>query len=227
MTKALTKFRKLNHLLTKQEMALALDTSDDPIHKRLAVLLRGIDPLTGARLPELERMSLATLCHRAGAKYDKILAAFKEYKRSEAMVIAALGLPATIQGIVEDAQPSERTCAACEGTGIIVTKPQEGKQEEEGFSPAEFKKCIPCEGSGKVRVPGDPVARKQMLEMMELSGRGATNINAQNAQVLVAAGESLEETLRAARRRATTATESKSDDGDDKLINIPTEGKVQ
>lgn len=221
MTKAITKFKKLNRVLTKQEMALALDTSDDPIHKRLAVLLRGIDPLTGARLPELERMSLATLCHRAGAKYDKILAAFKEYKRSEAMVIAALGLPATIQGIVEDAQPSERTCVACEGTGKVIVP-----SATDGVEPTE-KRCIPCEGSGKVRVPGDPVARKQMLEMMELSGRGATNINAQNAQVLVAAGESLEETLRAARRGATTATESKSDDDDDKLINIPTEGKVQ
>lgn len=201
MTKAITKFRKLNYLLTKQEMAIALDTSDDPIHKRLAVLLRGIDPLTGARLPELERMSLATLCHRAGAKYDKILAAFKEYKRSEAMVIAALGLPGTIQGIVEDAQPREVTCGACEGSGEI--KVMAGEAEV-------TKYCIPCEGKGKLRVAGDPVARKQILEMMELAGKGATNITAQQANVLVAAGESLEETLRGA-RRATPAPKGPGD----------------
>jgi hypothetical protein len=208
------KLRRLNKLLDKQELAIALDLSGDPSYQRLATLLRGIDPPTGIRLPEIERLGIGALCYRTGISYNKVVEAYKQFKRSEAVISAAQHLPAIVEGIAIDAQPREVTCAQCEGTGEIqVTVGEETKT----------KRCIPCEGSGKVRQAGDPVARKQVLEMMELVGKGAMTINAPGANMVVGTGETLEETLRAARRgRQEAGTEQEQ-----RTIDAPADGKVQ
>lgn len=178
--------QRLNRQLDKLEMAEALSVSDDPAHQALAMMLRGLDPQTGIPFKEIANCTLGRLCQRTGVSYKQIIASYRDWKRSEAVISAAKRLPGIVQGIAEDAETRLLTCPTCEGAGKI-------KVED------TIKDCIPCEGSGKIRQPGDPVARKQILEMMELSGRGQMNISAPGAQVLVA-GESLEDTLRAARQ---------------------------
>lgn len=185
---------RLNKQLDKLEMAEALSVSDDPAHQALALMLRGCDPATGIRFKEIESCTLGRLCQRTGVSYKQIITVYRDFKRSQAVIGAAQRLPGIVQGIAEDAEARDLTCASCEGSGAIAIK-----RDGEGL-PVESKRCIPCEGIGKIRQPGDPVARKQILEMMELSGRAATPINAPGANILVAGGDSLEETLRAARQ---------------------------
>jgi|SRR5579859_108864 len=178
--------QRVNRLLSRMEMALALDQQADGdidmIH--LAQLLRSSSP-------DAAKCSPHTLAQKIGLPYSRIVEAFKQSKRMETVVAVARHMPEVGEGIAQDAMPKDVLCTACEGKGEVVAGIAEQPQT---------KLCIPCEGKGKVRQPGDPMARKQVLEMMGLAGQHATPITAPGANILIAGGESLEETLKNIKR---------------------------
>jgi hypothetical protein len=186
---------KLGKLFDRFEIASALEVVDDAGCRALAMMLRGREPITGVYEQDFMRCSLANLCHRTGVSYKVVTAAYRDWKRTEAVLKAAEHLPGIVESIALDAQNKEIPCAVCEGIGRVFIKTS-GEDID--------KKCIVCEGVGKVVKSGDAVARKQILEMMELAGRGVMNVDARGSNVLLQnRGESMEDTLKASRMQKT------------------------
>lgn len=187
--------KRLNKLLDKMEMSQALSASDDPRLQAMSQMLQGRDPLTGIYYKEIDRLTIGNICARLGVTYKMATTAYRDFKRSEAVVVAAQQLPQMVSGIMEDALNKDQVCETCRGEGkIMVTLFGEG-----GAKIEKTNDCIVCEGKGRIIKSGDPVARKQILEMMELAGKGITNINAHDSNVVVATEESLEAMLKKAR----------------------------
>jgi hypothetical protein len=135
--------------------------------------------------------NISTLAAAIGLPYKRLVQVYKDMKTSEGLIAVAQRIPKVMEDIAQDAESKEVTCTSCEGSGQIVIK-----KDEQGLL-VETKKCLPCEGRGLQVKAGDPVARKQVLEMMELTGKQP--IWAPNSQI-VSLGDSLEDTLRAVRR---------------------------
>jgi len=176
---------RLNKTLPRLELATALEMTGGLDEGHLAKLLRSSGESAGK--------NISTLAASIGIPYKRVVECFRDMKRLEGIVAVAQRLPKVMEDVAEDAENKQVTCASCEGLGQIIVK-----RGGEGL-PQETKMCIPCEGLGKVIKSGDPVARKQVLEIMELGGK--VPIWAPNSQIL-AVGESLEETLKAARKGA-------------------------
>lgn len=174
---------RLNKTLPRLELATALEMTGGVDEGHLATLLRSQGESAGK--------NISTLAASLGVPYKRIVECYRDMKRLEGVVAVAQRLPKVMEDVAIDAESKELTCASCEGTGHIVVK-----RDKEGL-PVETKTCIPCEGSGKVIKSGDPVARKQVLEMMELTGKAP--IWAPGSQIL-ALNESLEDTLRNVRK---------------------------
>lgn len=184
-TRALT---RLNTLFDRDELATALAASADPRERQLGQMLASPDD-------RFSKLTVAGLASRLGLSHAQIMTAFRQYKRDEAIVEVARRAPAIVRDIASDALNREITCSACKGAGRIVDTGRPG-------DPITTEMCIPCEGSGKVILHGDPTARKQALEIMELTGRGQTTINAPGGQMVVATEGSLEEALKRMRQGA-------------------------
>lgn len=174
---------RLNKTLPRLELATALEMTGGIDEQHLAKLLRSSGESAGK--------NISTLASAIGIPYKRVVECFRDMKRLEGIVAVAQRLPKVMEDVAEDAENKRVTCASCEGTGQIIVK-----KDEQGL-PQETKMCIPCEGLGKVVKSGDPVARKQVLEMMELGGK--VPIWAPGSQILIP-GESLEDTLKAARK---------------------------
>lgn len=179
--------KRIDKTLKKVEVATALElyAPDDDRFTDLAKLLRSNDVT-------VRTCHISTLARRVNLPYREVVMAFRDYKRLEGIVAVAERVPTILEGIAQDAEPSETICLSCGGEGRIPTALNEDDVV------METKPCIPCNATGKVRKPGDPLARKQVLEMMELAGPRATPV-VTNSQVLITSG-SLEETLRSAGR---------------------------
>lgn len=193
--------QRINKLIPRLEFAIALEhmAGDNVDMRDLAKLLRATDPDTA-------RQTISTLAQKIGIPYDKVIDCYQKSKRLESIVQVAQHLPTIAEGIAIDAESKETTCTTCEGSGVIVVKAQVGKEGDANYSPAETKTCIPCEGVGSVLHSGDPVARKQVLEMMNLAGSQAMPIVAPGSQFLFT-GASLEDTLRAGRKGNTNGSD--------------------
>jgi hypothetical protein len=203
--------QRVNKMLSRQEMALALElqANGDQDMLDLAKLLRSSHPSTSKCSPH-------TLAAQIGIPYSRIVSAFKESKRMETVVAVAQRLPAIGEGIAQDAESKSVTCPTCEGSGVVAAGEKEGK--------TQTKTCIPCEGSGSVTRSGDPVARKQVLEMMQMVGASAMPINAPGANILISSG-SLEDTLRAAKGAANgTIRATPPAEGDQRLVEADSRG---
>lgn len=161
------------------------------------------------------RMNISTLARQVGLPYKEVVTAYRDYQRLEGIVAVASRVPEVMAGIAHDALPTFSTCPVCKGTRRVATK------VDEAGLPIETEKCIPCEGEGRIRKPGDPLARKQVLEMMDLAGPRATPIIT-NSNVVMTGG-SLEDTLRAARSSATAAIPERTPEGT--LRGSPYEGR--
>lgn len=175
---------RLNKVLPRLELATALEMSGGEDEAALAKLLRSNG--------DSSRMNISTLAANIGVPYRRVVECYRDMKRLEGVVAVAQRLPAVMEGVVADAESREVTCAQCEGTGRITIK------KDDQSLPVDTKLCIPCEGRGRVVRSGDPVARKQVLEIMELTGKAP--IWAPGSNILIP-GESLEDTLRGVRQR--------------------------
>lgn len=176
---------RLNKVLPRLELATALEMTGGEDEAMLAKLLRSAG--------DSRRMTIFKLAQDIGVSPKRVVECYRDMKRLEGIVAVASRLPKVMDDVAQDAESRQVTCASCEGTGRIVTK------RDEQNLPTETKLCIPCEGSGKITQSGDPVARKQVLEMMELTGKSSAPIWAPGSNIL-ATGESLEDTLRNLRK---------------------------
>lgn len=174
---------RLNKTLPRLELATALEMTGGIDEMSLGKLLRSQGESAGK--------NISTLAAQLGLPYKRVVECYRDMKRLEGVVAVAQRLPKVMEDVAIDAESKELTCASCEGTGQHIVK-----RDEQGL-PLETKKCLPCEGKGLVVKPGDAVARKQVLEMMELTGKAP--IWAPGSQIL-ALNESLEDTLRNVRK---------------------------
>lgn len=182
--------RRLNKVLPRLELATALEIAGGDDELALAKLLRS----TG----ESSLRRISTLAADIGIPFRRVVECYRDAKRLEGIVAVANRLPKVMEDVATDAESKLVTCAQCEGSGLIIIKPQKGEVGDPDFEAAVFKKCIPCEGQGTVIKSGDATARKQVLEIMELTGKAP--IWAPGSNILVP-GESLEDTLRGVRQR--------------------------
>lgn len=174
---------RLNKTLPRLELATALEMTGGTDEGHLAKLLRSQGESAGR--------NISTLAANIGLSYKRVVECYRDMKRLEGIVAVAQRLPKVMEDVAVDAESRDVTCAACEGLGTVAVK-----RDDQGL-PTETKMCIPCEGKGKVLKPGDAVARKQVLEMMELSGKAPIWAPGSN---IVAINESLEDMLKNARR---------------------------
>ncbi len=174
---------RLNKTLPRLELAAALEMTGGVDECDLAKLLRSQGESAGK--------NISTLAATIGLPYKRVVECYRDMKRLEGIAAVAQRLPKVMEDVAMDAESKEITCLSCEGSGKVVIK-----KDENGL-PLETKTCLPCEGSGKVIKSGDPVARKQVLEMMEMTGKAPIWAPGSN---IVALGESLEDTLRNARK---------------------------
>ena len=174
---------RLNKTLPRLELATALEMTGGVDEGHLAKLLRSNGESAGK--------NISTLAAAIGLPYKRVVECYRDMKRLEGIAAVAMRLPKVMEDVAADAESKEVTCPSCEGSGQIIVK-----RDEQGL-PVETKKCLPCEGRGLQTKAGDPIARKQVLEMMELTGKAP--IWAPNSQI-VSLGDSLEDTLRAVRR---------------------------
>jgi hypothetical protein len=174
---------------SREELGEALICSSNPKEVRLGKMLlsRHMD-----HEDSLNRLSIGGMAHRLGVDYKQIMTAFQQYKKLQAIVNIAREMPAVASDIAADARNKLVTCTACKGSGrIIISSDPE--------SPITTEMCIPCEGTGKVVQRGDKDARKQMLEVMELAGRGAIAVDNRGGQMVVTSEGSLENMLKQSR----------------------------
>lgn len=174
---------RLNKTLPRLELATALEMTGGIDEMALGKLLRSQGESAGK--------NISTLAAQLGLPYKRVVECYRDMKRLEGVVAVAQRLPKVMEDVALDAESKQLTCPSCEGTGKVVIK-----MDKEGL-PVESKRCIPCEGLGVITKPGDAVARKQVLEMMELTGKAP--IWAPGSQIL-ALNESLEDTLRNVRK---------------------------
>lgn len=193
---------RLNKVLPRLELATALEMSGGDDECALAKLLRSEG--------DSRRMTIFKLAQDIGVPARRVVECYRDMKRLEGIVAVAERLPDVMAGVVADAESKQVTCQHCEGSGLVIIKPQKGNVGDPDFEAAQFKKCIPCEGSGSVVKSGDALARKQVLEIMELTGKSP--IWAPGSNILIP-GESLEDTLRGVRQRKEEAR-----NGDTKTI---------
>lgn len=174
---------RLNKTLPRLELATALEMTGGIDEMALGKLLRSQGESAGK--------NISTLAAQLGLPYKRVVECYRDMKRLEGVVAVAQRLPKVMEDVALDAESKQVTCPSCEGTGKVVIK-----MDKEGL-PVESKRCIPCEGLGVITKPGDAIARKQVLEMMELTGKAP--IWAPGSQIL-ALNESLEDTLRNVRK---------------------------
>lgn len=175
---------RLNKVLPRLELATALEIAGGEDEAALAKLLRSNG--------DSRRMTIFKLAQDIGVPAKRVIECYRDMKRLEGIVAVAERLPKVMEDVAADAESREVTCAQCEGTGRITIK------KDDQSLPEETKMCIPCEGRGKIIKSGDAVARKQVLEIMELTGKSP--IWAPGSNILIP-GESLEDTLRGVRQR--------------------------
>ena len=161
----------------------------EPDEALLAKLLRS----TG----DSSRRNIFTLAMDIGVPYRRVVECYRDMKRMEGVVAVAMRLPKVMEDVAADAESKEVTCAQCFGYGHITIEPAVPAKDDQPAKAAVTRLCIPCEGRGRVVKSGDPVARKQVLDIMELTGKAPIWAPGSN---ILATGESLEDTLRAVRR---------------------------
>jgi len=174
---------RLNKVLPRLELATALEMTGGLDEGHLAKLLRSDGESAGK--------NISTLAASVNVPYKRVVECYRDMKRLEGIAAVAQRLPKVLEDVAADAESKELTCQSCEGTGQIAIK-----KDEQGL-PIELKKCLPCEGRGVYIKSGDPVARKQVLEIMEMTGKQPIWAPGSN---IVALNESLEDTLRNVRR---------------------------
>lgn len=98
-------------------------------------------------------LTFAELCRAANLSLGDVVKMFMDYRMVAVMMAAADPLPEIVADAAYDALAKQVLCGRCDGTGEVEYMGPEGIED------VQAKKCPLCEGSGKVRAPGDREAR--------------------------------------------------------------------
>jgi hypothetical protein len=114
------------------------------------------------------RMSPGTLCRRFGISWMDLMNLWHSYNMHLGLMRMANHVPKILDDLAEDSENHDGLCPVCDGIGM-------------GYVAIDTIRytCVECDGGGRVRVPGDAHARRQLFEILGLigprgGGHGAT-----------------------------------------------------
>jgi hypothetical protein len=189
-----TVFRRLERSLPRDELMQIFDSSADERFHQLFMFMS--DPYIGKK-------SLPQLAKECGLSYAQVLQAITRGRLDQGMLRMSAHVPQVMEDVAIDAKSKVVTCANCEGAKVIAVTEiveEEGKRpqvvqklDDEGRP--MWKKCLVCDGVGKLRQVGDKASREILFETMRLTGgRGGPQV-----QVNVGAGQAMEDTVASVR----------------------------
>ncbi len=109
--------------------------------------------------PAYRKFSLPKVCERVGLRVTDLADFFRGFYVDAALLSALRRLPQITKDLAQDALSQWVLCERCDG----ITTVQDSADTS--------RVCPACEGSGKVRQPGDPQARRLLAEMAGLIRR--------------------------------------------------------
>ena len=133
-----------------EELPTTLHHSGDPRAMRLLELLMD---------PAYSRHSFAKLCERAGVGMVELVDLFRRYKLDLGILKMSKHVPAVLEDTAIDAKASMVCCKRCDGLGYVSGED-------------EIRNCPACEGTGKLRQPGNPHARQVVFRANGLTATG-------------------------------------------------------
>lgn len=139
--------KRVESSLSHAELAGILELQADEKFKGLILRLKD----TGYK-----RHTLSSMCRASGVSYLDVANAVMNKGKADGIIATAKHLPQIMEDIAIDAKSREVTCPLCEGDG-------ERLRSKDGEAPT-IRKCLECDGTGKVRKAGDPAARKSFME---------------------------------------------------------------
>jgi hypothetical protein len=99
-----------------------------------------------------------SLCRKFGVSWlDLMNLSLAQLQTHLGLLQMADHLPKILNDIGEDSESRDGVCPACDGTGYVVVD-------------SIRYQCVVCDGVGKVRVAGDAHARRQLFEIIGLTG---------------------------------------------------------
>src|SRR5262249_8808091 len=103
------------------------------------------------------RTSPGTLCRRFGVSWTDLMGLWYSYNMHLGLMRMANHLPKILIDLAEDSESREGPCPVCDGFGYVAVDSIQST-------------CVACDGGGRVRVPGDAYARRQLFEILGLIG---------------------------------------------------------
>lgn len=120
------------------------------------------------------KTSLIALCRKLSIRWDEMVDFHRNFNVQQGLLRASNHLPHVMEDVAVDAKSKVQGCTRCDGAGKL---PDPSISDEKGVHLT--KACPDCEGTGKVRVPGDQGARNLMFETMGLTGKSKGPLVAQ------------------------------------------------
>lgn len=124
--------------------------------------------------PRFRRYKLATIAKSCNISLPQFADFWHSAQKMRILAKAQDGLMEVTEDIVADARTKYISCERCDGFGFVYMEdmPAGAKVKGQGvLGDRQIRACPLCEGKGRVTQPGDPDARRSLLEMTGLSGR--------------------------------------------------------
>jgi len=142
--------RRFEANVGRGELQQALDGCLDPRVKSLLATMAD---------PAYQAFSFGQVCVRSGLALHEVIEHYRTAKVDEGLLLMSRHMPDLMEDLALDGKSRLRICEPCGGNGR--TPGPAGRPI----------KCRNCDGTGKVRVPGDADACKLALEVNGLVGR--------------------------------------------------------
>lgn len=143
--------------------ALALDNSP----KALNFLSRLVNPLYAS-------VDICTLAKQCAIGYTDMMQIWRSHKLSSAMGTYIESSPVLAEHLIEDAKSVFSCCPRCDGAGVIKVFREEGPV---------WIECVNCNGTARIRKPGDAKSRDNILRAIGLihsDGGNTVNVSINN-----------------------------------------------
>lgn len=113
--------------------------------------------------PRADKLGLRKLCADSRVSFPQLYAIFKDAAKAkahaEALIVQSDYLPSIMADTCKDALSRSGPCPFCEGSGQ--------RRNDRG----EAVHCYTCDGTGKLRKPGNAESRKLVFESAGLTGK--------------------------------------------------------
>jgi hypothetical protein len=127
--------------------------------------------------PRYQRWSLAAIATSCDITMPEFVEFWQDAQLWAALRSAREGLPDLVRDLLVRALGRDVWCARCNGFGWLAVDPALHPDDVPGFKPLHnntpARVCLDCQGTGLEPGPADRHARKLLLEMLGVTGRGA------------------------------------------------------